>query len=466
MAGCWRQLRTVVMVVLVMAVGGEAASVSKTSKQKNDSSMVTVPSELLVQLLDVSRSLQQLLPSDLAVNLLDVTPEEVLARVGDEGYNSLLSLALRHHALLQSRNEDLLTQQGRCTAQIEALQEDKHELRLQLQEYKRQMQHFLKGREESLTPEEVTPPTTEAPEVVTKTTLVVEKKEDKEEECPCKDILTEAQLERKECVCENVTVTLTTTQAPELLGAGVRVKDCAGHQSKGATESGMYEIFPSECRAVRVWCDLTTDGGGWTVFLNRQEQPQQENFTRTWDDYRGGFGDVTKEYWLGNEVLHQLTAKDAHVLRVDAEDFSGSRRWGVWGRFRVEDEEHNYKLLAVMYSSNSTLGDGLLWHSGMQFSTIDRDNDKHKVFTEHVTSSLALPGSCAHEYKGGWWYNVCHNANPTGILTNSDDFDSMGWVYWSPRQYKWTSLRRLQMKLRPQSFGSPDPSNAPGDCTD
>ncbi|KAG7165757.1 Techylectin-5B-like 6 [Homarus americanus] len=293
---------------------------------------------------------------------------------------------------------------------IEALQEDKQELRLQLQDCKKKLQYLQKG------PTDILPPTDSAKP--TDTTEDVKKGVKIDDLCPCRENLTEAQLEERnfvglDCVCENVTILPKTTPAPVLLGTGSRVKDCAGHQTEGATESGMYEIYPSECRAVRVWCDLETDGG--------------------------------------NDVLHQLTAKDSHVLRVDAEDFNGGRRWGVWGRFRVEDEEHKYKLLAVMYSSNSTLGDGLLWHSGMHFSTVDRDNDKHK-------------GSCAHEYKGGWWYNVCHNANPTGILTNSDDFDSVGWVYWNPRQYKWASLRYLQMKIRPQNFGSPNPSNRPGDC--
>nr|XP_045609685.1 fibrinogen C domain-containing protein 1-like isoform X2 [Procambarus clarkii] len=447
---CWCRAWVLVVVWAGVVVGGPMSGSKAFFKHKSNSSMVTVPSDLLVQLLDVTRSLQKLLPSDLPVTLLDVTPEEAVARVGDEGHNSLLSLALRHHALLQQRNEELLTQHGRCTAQIEALQEDKQELRLQLLEVKRQLQQLQRSRGDPL------PPPTGTVEGAKKSNKVIE-----EPMCPCKENITEAELEERnfvgeDCVCENVTVSPPppppTTPAPKLLGTGARVKDCAGHQSEGETESGMYEIYPSECRAVRVWCDLQTDGGGWTVFLNRQQQPKQVNFTRTWKEYRQGFGDVTAEYWLGNEYLHQLTAKAAHVLRVDAEDFNGSRRWGVWGRFRVEDEDHNYKLLAVMYSSNSTLGDGLLWHSGMQFSTIDKDNDKHK-------------GSCAHEYKGGWWYNVCHNANPTGILTNSDDFDSVGWVYWSPRQYKWASLRWLQMKIRPQNFGTPDPSDGPGDCS-
>ncbi|ROT70848.1 ficolin-like protein 1 [Penaeus vannamei] len=380
----------VVSVVVVV----HAAATTET----HNTSTINVPSELLIQLLDVSRALQKLVPTSAGASVDAVSGEEALARADDAGYNSLLSLALRHHALLQQKNEDLLIQQGRCTARIEALQEDKQELREQLEEVR--LRRAGAGGEVPL-----------------------------------------------------------QSGRSRGRGGGLRMlaarqrhgmRDCAGHQSEGSTESGIYEIFPLECKAVRVWCDLETDGGGWTVFLNRVEQPVQENFTRTWNDYRDGFGDVSAEYWLGNEVLHQLTMREPQVLRVDAEDFNGSRRWGIWSRFRVDDEAHNYKLLSVMYSSNSTMGDGLLWHSGMEFSTIDRDNDMHK-------------GSCASEYRGGWWYNVCHNANPTGILVNSDDFYSVGWVYWSPRQYKTSEspTPRRRRSTAPANDASSSPTTCP-----
>ncbi|KAK4291904.1 hypothetical protein Pmani_035294 [Petrolisthes manimaculis] len=387
-----------------------------------------------------------------------------------------------------------VTTTHKSNASVEALQEDKTELRQQLQEYKKRLRNVQYAR---LTGKSTTTSTT-----TTKTSddrchceregggggggekvdvVVVEKVDEPTDilKCPCLDetITTTTTIPTTtttttttaasaigsgsggggDVVATTTTTrptrptTTTTTETP-VLGGGARVKDCAGHQNEGAIESGVYEIFPSECRAKKVWCDLETEGGGWTVFLQRRELPQQENFTRTWLDYERGFGEVVGEYWLGNEALHQLTAKAPHVLRVDAEDFLGSRRWGHWGRFRVASPQKNYELLAVAYATNSTLGDGLLWHSGMKFSTIDRDNDNHK-------------GSCADEYKGGWWYNVCHNANPTGILNNSENFDSVGWVYWTPRLYKWASLRNLQMKFRPSGFGATIPSSAPGDCT-
>ncbi|XP_064114796.1 ryncolin-2-like isoform X2 [Macrobrachium nipponense] len=433
-------LRQALFISLCLVGVTQSAAVAS----RNQSSTVNVPSELLMQLLDVSRSVQKLLPAQLSTALADADDDKDEAG----GYNSLLALALRHHALLQQRNEDLLTQHARCTAQVEALQEDKQELRQQIQEYKQQLQQFLKGESSVIRIVDIHEETATDQKQTTASVAV-------DDSCLCDDNVTRGHMEGDVCVCtfEEVTTEYPpTTTELELLRVGIRAKDCAGHQNEGATKSGVYEIYPSQCHPVQVWCDLDTDGGGWTVFLNRREQPEQENFTRNWQDYRDGFGDVTAEYWLGNEVIHELTAKDEHVLRVDAEDFHGNKRWGIWERFRVEDEEHNYKLLSVKYSSNSTLGDGLLWHSGMQFSTIDRDNDKHK-------------GSCSDEYKGGWWYNVCHNANPTGILVNSDDFDSVGWVYWSPRQYKWASLRNLQMKLRPRSFGTPDPTSAPLGCS-
>lgn len=42
-------------------------------------------------------------------------------------------------------------------------------------------------------------------------------------------------------------------------------KSCADLRKGGATCDGIYVIFPKGVRAVRVLCDMTTDGGGWTV---------------------------------------------------------------------------------------------------------------------------------------------------------------------------------------------------------
>lgn len=51
-----------------------------------------------------------------------------------------------------------------------------------------------------------------------------------------------------------------------------------------------------------------------------------ENFNRDWNDYKNGFGDPSKEFWLGNENIYMLTNNDDYMLRVELEDFDGNKR--------------------------------------------------------------------------------------------------------------------------------------------
>lgn len=61
--------------------------------------------------------------------------------------------------------------------------------------------------------------------------------------------------------------------------------------------------LPARCKcggvSKKVWCDMETDGGGWTVFLKRQRQTNQLNFSRIWEEYKTGFGDPYEEYFMG-----------------------------------------------------------------------------------------------------------------------------------------------------------------------
>ncbi|XP_037084655.1 ficolin-2-like [Pollicipes pollicipes] len=123
------------------------------------------------------------------------------------------------------------------------------------------------------------------------------------------------------------------------------IHDCAEVTPLGAHASGQYEMLlaPGE-PPVQVYCDMETAGGGWTVFQRREDDAEQLDFYRDWQSYRDGFGNVSGQFWLGNELLHRLTARQPQELRVDLEDFEGRRRFAQYGSFSLSNETDQYRL--------------------------------------------------------------------------------------------------------------------------
>ena len=123
---------------------------------------------------------------------------------------------------------------------------------------------------------------------------------------------------------------------------------CAHHYKSGQRQDGVYKINPDGLGSFKVRCDMTTDGGGWTVFQRRRDGSQ--NFYRGWSDYKAGFGDFNGEFWLGLDKIHRLVNSFQDVLRVDLMDFSGSKVYAKYGSFHVAGESKNYRLMIFGYS--------------------------------------------------------------------------------------------------------------------
>ena len=135
----------------------------------------------------------------------------------------------------------------------------------------------------------------------------------------------------------------------------ILLKSCAHLLEDGVTSSGVYTINPDGGEPIQVLCDMTTDGGGWTVFQRRLDG--SVDFYLGWESYKSGFGDLNGEFWLGNDNLHRLTAAGDVILRVDLEDFDGNKTYAEYTTFKVADEADKYRLLIGGYSG--TAGDSM-----------------------------------------------------------------------------------------------------------
>ncbi|XP_020513726.1 fibrinogen beta chain [Labrus bergylta] len=269
------------------------------------------------------------------------------------------------------------------------------------------------------------------------------------------------QAQREECKepCK------TTCPIPVVSG-----KECEDVFRRGGRDSQMYLIQPDAFYpAYKVFCDQTTQNGGWLLIQNRLDGSVE--FGRRWDEYRRGFGNIALdsgkghcetpgEYWLGNDRISQVTKMGPTEVLIEMQDWTGAKVHAQYQQFTVQSETSNYILAVDGYTGNAgncflegsveLFGENrtMTIHNGMMFSTYDRDNDNWN------------PGNpskqCSKEDGGGWWYNRCHSANPNGRYYMGGSYtaqmakhgtdDGVVWMNWKG---SWYSLKAISMKIRP-----------------
>ncbi|XP_062602507.1 fibrinogen-like protein A [Saccostrea cucullata] len=173
---------------------------------------------------------------------------------------------------------------------------------------------------------------------------------------------------------------------------------------------------------------MTTDNGGWIVFQRRFDG--STDFYRNWTEYALGFGNITSEFYLGNQIIHEIVREGIFELRIELEDKAGELRYAKYGQFSIDGPDSLYTLHVTGYSGNA--GNSLKYHNGRNFTTFDMDND-------------IWPENCAVHCHGAWWYGGCQQSNLNGDHGNDEHAKGINWFHWHGWYY---SMNSTQMMFR------------------
>ncbi|CAJ1071742.1 angiopoietin-related protein 3-like [Xyrichtys novacula] len=210
--------------------------------------------------------------------------------------------------------------------------------------------------------------------------------------------------------------------------------DCSELFNRGEQVSGVYAIRPNGSEPFMAFCDMSR-GFGTTVIQRRRDG--SVNFDQNWDKYENGFGEFKGEFWLGLRKIHSLSAWGNSVLQIQLEDWKQDRHF-IEYRFHLHGPESNYTIHLTHLSGD--LPDPMSNHSGMMFSTKDRDNDRQQ------------DSNCAHHHSGGWWLNTCGDANLNGRyfhMRARGRSERRRGIQWRPGQKNSYSLKLTQISVHP-----------------
>ena len=104
-----------------------------------------------------------------------------------------------------------------------------------------------------------------------------------------------------------------------------------------------------------------------TLQVFRHNLPNSSfQFSRSWSDYKNGFGGTGHNFWLGNNNLHRLTAQGgkvrrdggSYMVRVETEAKVRKSKTRVlqadYNGFFVGDEKSEYRLMVGHFLPGST----------------------------------------------------------------------------------------------------------------
>ncbi|KAH8264091.1 hypothetical protein KR038_002624, partial [Drosophila bunnanda] len=192
-----------------------------------------------------------------------------------------------------------------------------------------------------------------------------------------------------------------------------------------------FVTLPWSGRFAAVFEDLPSAGPGWMVIQRRIDGRVTFESKGCGQDCFDGFGDLSREFWLGCDKIHELTVSRRHELYIELVDFDEAKAFARYDHFVVGGQAEHYKLNSLgQYSGNA--GDSLR----------KSQNNQYLV-------NKSIRDSKAYEFFGWWIGAECNlNGKYYECKTSLDSDCGIWWGLWNLG--KRHSLKSCKMLLRPK----------------
>ncbi len=192
------------------------------------------------------------------------------------------------------------------------------------------------------------------------------------------------------------------TAEPSPTGETAQYTSCAAAYAAGERSDGIYRLDPDNDGQdiIRTFCDMTRDGGGWTLVFNISD-----------DVGMGSMPDITYAQATDTGYSEGSIGNDLEGFNI----WVATKYWNdlsATGRYRIDEGPSQASLdNSATYSGFSLSQDGLYTMScslagGSQneycaynLTTKDRDQD--------IRSGNGDTANCAYFVGGPGWYNAC-----------------------------------------------------------
>ncbi|XP_071796274.1 uncharacterized protein [Asterias amurensis] len=217
--------------------------------------------------------------------------------------------------------------------------------------------------------------------------------------------------------------------------------DCQALLDAGNNDNGIYTIHSFQNNeGIKVLCDMTNHTG-WIVVQRRYNG--SVSFNRSWAEYKKGFGSMDGEFWLGNEILHELTDAEGNwTIRLDLTNEDNMTGHLLKKQFHVGPGDY------TLFLEHSGIQQSVGRHCGHKLGMEDGSIPDDKITASSHWNSNYLPSNARLNMNGCWgpaenqgsWLQIMYmGLEPVhieGVITQGN-----------PDGYYWTTHYQVQYSI-------------------